>query len=233
MSSGRISARAFAALAAVAFALGAAPAMRAETASARGPLPVPPATRPTTLDELMRMMAQTSGVVAEFTETKRLALLEAPLETRGTLYFIPPNRMARHTSYPGKSTFIIDGDRLLFEDEAGGDDIDLTANPIARVFVDNFIVLFNGDLRELQRRYRADFTSDAEHWRLHLTPRRAPLSEMVASITMRGDRSGMKSMLLRETAGDETETVFRQVDQSYRFSQDQITRLFRVESEKP
>ena len=179
------------------------------------------------------MMAETSGVVAEFTEVKRLALLEAPLETRGTLYFIPPNRMARHTSQPGRSTFVIDGDRLLFEDEAGGDDIDLSANPIARVFVDNFIVLFNGDLVELQQRYETNFEMADDTWKLRLTPRRSPLSKMIETIVMSGDAAGMKSMLLRETGGDETSTEFDKVDREHRFSEDEITRLFRIETATP
>ncbi len=189
--------------------------------------------RPATLEELMITMAETSGVVAHFTEIKHLALLESPLETRGTLYFIPPNRMARHTTSPGKSSFIIDGDLLLFDDEAGGDEIDLGANPIARVFVENFIVLFNGDLGELRQRYDPVFETTGDSWSLRLKPHRAPLSTMIASITMQGDDGGMKSMVLREVGGDVTETTFDSVDSTHRFSVDEIKRIFRAEIPAP
>ncbi len=189
--------------------------------------------RPATLEELMKTMAETSGVIAHFTETKHLALLELPLETRGTLYFIPPDRMARHTTSPGKSSFIIDGDLLLFDDEAGGDEIDLGANPIARVFVDNFIVLFNGDLGELRRRYDPVFETTDDSWALRLKPHRAPLSTMIDSITMRGDDGGMKSMVLREVGGDVTETSFDSVDPTHHFSANDIKRIFRAEIAAP
>lgn len=184
------------------------------------------AERPQTLEDLMRVMAETPGVVADFTETKRLAILEAPLQTRGRLYFIPPDRMARHTNAPGKSSLIIDGDRLRFEDEAGNDDIDLAANPVARVFVENFIVLFNGDLAELRRRYEPTFKVDGERWSLTLVPKAAPLARLIESIEMRGDAAGMRSMTLREEGGDTTETVFENLDTRHRFSEREIADYF-------
>ncbi len=185
------------------------------------------ATPPSTLEDLMRVMATTPGVVAEFTETKHLALLEAPLQTRGTLYFIPPDRMARYTSYPGVSALIIDGDRLIFDDESGGDRIDLGANAVARIFVENFIVLFNGDLEALRSRYSPEFTVAGDSWSLALVPRGDPLAKMIASITLQGDGSGMRSMILREPGGDFSETRFDALDDRREFSAAEIDRLFR------
>ena len=89
---------------------------------------------------------------------------------------------------------------------------DLSANPIARTFVENFIVLFNGDLAELRRRYEASFTVEEAFWQLRLVPRHAPLNRSIASITMRGDSQGMRSMKMLESAGDVTETSFSRVD---------------------
>ena len=50
-----------------------------------------------TLDDLLGHMATTRGVVADFREIKTLKLLDSPLESRGTIYFIPPDRLARVT----------------------------------------------------------------------------------------------------------------------------------------
>lgn len=184
---------------------------------------------PETIEDLMRTMADTPGVVAEFAESKHISLLEEPLLAKGSLYFIPPDRMARYTTEPGKSVLIIDGDRLAFEDEAGGDRIDLGANAVARVFVENFIVLFNGDLAELRRRYDATFTVDGERWALTLVPRREPIAKMIESIVLSGDGDGMKQMILREPGGDFTETRFTALDSSHHFPADEIARIFRRE----
>jgi hypothetical protein len=185
------------------------------------------------LEELMRRMAGTPGVVARFVETKQLALLELPLESRGTLYFVPPQRLARRTSSPGVSTLIIDGGRLTFRDQAGGEEIDLAASPVVRVLVENFIVLFNGDLVELRKRYRTSFEADDSSWVLLLTPRGAPLNRFVESVTMRGDVSGgMREMVMVEKGGDRTTTRFDQVDIDHVFDQRELAEVFSLETRK-
>ncbi len=171
-------------------------------------------------------MASTPGVVAEFVETKHLALLDAPLITRGKLYFIPPRRLARHTEAPGKSTLIIDGDRLIFSDETGEQRLDLASNPIARVFVDNFIVLFNGDRKGLERRYETKFAIEGEDWSLDLRPKHAPLNEAISAVRMVGNGAGMRKMTMTESGGDRTVTEFVEVDTGHRFSDAEIAAVF-------
>ena len=114
---------------------------------------------PLTLEALMQRMASTTGVRAEFREEKTLALLESPLVSEGTLYFIPPSRMARITTRPGASALVIDGERMSYTDEAGASDMDLAGNRVARTIVENFVVLFAGDLAALRERYRVEFES--------------------------------------------------------------------------
>jgi len=186
-----------------------------------------------TLPELMRHLADTPGVVARFVETKEIALLDEPLETRGTMYFVPPDRLARRTESPGAATLIIDGDKLFFRDEAGGNDVDLAGNPMARLFVDNFIVLFNGDLAALERLYETSFASEGDNWTLTLAPRDAPLDRLVATITLRGDANGMQQMVLLEKGGDRTTTTFADVDARHAFQPDELAAAFALPERKP
>ena len=194
--------------------------------SAAAAEPSADAALPQTLDELMTGMASTRGVVAEFTEIKRMALLAAPLQTRGTLYFVPPDRMLRATHEPAPSWLWVDGRRLRFRDRAGGDDVELGDNPVARQFVDNFVVLFNGNREELERRYRVEFAAEEPTWQLSLRPRRAPLRDLIESIALRGDSGGMREMTMVETDGDSTTTIFSKVDADHRFSDEELARLF-------
>ena len=64
---------------------------------------------PLSLNQLMQGMAATRGVKAEFREVKHLALLAAPLESRGSFYFIPPDCLAWRTTHPCASLFAIEG----------------------------------------------------------------------------------------------------------------------------
>ncbi|MCX5740167.1 MAG: outer membrane lipoprotein carrier protein LolA [Proteobacteria bacterium] len=178
------------------------------------------------LEELMRGMATTSGVVAHFTESKSVSLLDAPLESSGILYFIPPDRLVRRTSSPGKTSVTIDRGRFRFEDETGGESADLSANPIAREFVDNFIVLFNGNLEALRARYALEFRTDSAGWELELTPRHAPLTKFVARIVLRGAEHALREMEMTETDGDRTATRFRDVEVDHHFSDEELAALF-------
>jgi len=177
------------------------------------------------LVELMRGMAETSGVIATFRERKQLALLEQPLESSGTLYFVPPDRLARFTLTPEPSALIIDGKALRFQ-QGRGEKFDLSGNPMARVFVDNFIALFNGDLPKLQKLYHTSFDSQGESWKLVLEPRGAPLRGIVKQIALRGDRSGIREMVMQNLDGDRTTTSLDVLRNDYHFTDDQLEALF-------
>ena len=181
---------------------------------------------PLTLEILMQRMASTTGVRAAFREEKQLALLSAPLVSEGMLYFVPPARMARITTRPGVSALVIDGGRLSYTDETGASDVDLASNRVARALVDNFVVLFAGDLPALRERYAVDFTADGTGWRMQLTPKAAPLAKFIASVELRGEGPALKEMAVREADGDYTLTRFERVETDTRFTPEELARLF-------
>lgn len=194
--------------------------------------PAADAAAPPSLEALMRGMAGTSGVVARFREEKQLALLSQPLESRGTLYFVPPNRLARETSEPSETRLVIDGDRFFFRDVTGSEAVDLSASPIAREYVSNFIVLFNGDERELRRRYEPRFTADAGGWTLELRPRHERLRGFVERVTLAGQGRSLLRMELVEAGGDRTTTWFEAVRADHAFSDEELARIFGSSSPK-
>ena len=179
-----------------------------------------------TLEELMHRMATTTGVRASFHETKELVLLEAPLESDGRLYFVPPARMARITTRPGASTLVIDGPKMSFRDETGATDVDLSASRVARTIVENFVVLFNGDLPGLRERYAVDYSADGPRWRMRLVPKGAPLSQFVGEVSLRGDGPALEEMVIVEPEGDRTVTRFHDMETGVRFGPDELARLF-------
>jgi outer membrane lipoprotein-sorting protein len=182
--------------------------------------------QPPTLEALMRGMAGARGVVAQFREEKQLALLSEPLESRGTLYFVPPDRLSRETSEPSRTRLVIDGDRFFFRDAAGSQALDLSANPIAREYVRNFVVLFNGDLDALRGRYEPEFHADASGWRLVLTPRGVPLSDFIERVTLEGRGRALTRMELVEAGGDRTTTWFESVRTDRAFNAEELARIF-------
>jgi hypothetical protein len=179
-----------------------------------------------TLDELLGHMATTRGVVAEFREVKLLALLDAPLETRGTLYFVPPDKLARVTQSPAKTRLLLSGDHMRFEDEAGTNDIDLSANPVARQFANNLMVLWRGDRAALEAIYKLEYSADGALWKLSLAPKSAPLDRFITSIRIAGDGPAIRDMDLLETDGDRTHTVFEKTEVDHEFGPEEEQRIF-------
>lgn len=179
------------------------------------------------LSALLAGMRSTSGVVADFTETRELALLSSPLEATGTIWFIPPARLVRLVTSPGRSRLVVDGDKVRFESETGTQALDLSASPIARQIVDSFVVLFNGDEKRLRELYDAKFDAEARGaWRLHLSPRSAPLNRMISSFDMHGSDQRIDTMESVEPDGDRTVTRFGRTETAHVFTSDELARLF-------
>jgi len=180
------------------------------------------------LDEILRRMASTPGVEAVFDERKELALLAAPLETRGVIYFVPPDRFARFTTSPGRSALLVTGDAVQLREGSDAEAIDLSGNRVARVFVENFVALWSGDRDRLERLYTPEFRGTREAWELRLVPRRAPLADVIALITLRGDRDALQQLIVEERDGDRTTTRFGATRSDRVFTPAELRQIFSV-----
>jgi hypothetical protein len=163
------------------------------------------------LGELLHGMASAPGVQARFHETKEIALLSAPIESEGEIVFVPPRRFARITTQPAATRFVVDGDRLLFRDQAGEQRLSVAGSRTARAVVENFIVLWTGDAEGLAARYTMAFSSEGSHWRLGLEPRDAAVAAVIARVLLVGDGPQLLEMTLEEPNGDRSVTRFREV----------------------
>ena len=192
-----------------------APAEASETAAA-----------PPELADVLERMATSAGVEARFEERKELALLAAPLESRGVIYFSPPDRFARFTLAPGFTALVVDGEAVQLREGRDGDLVDLSGNPVARVFVDNIVVLWSGDREQLERHYTAEFRGTLADWELRLAPRREPLSRVIDAITLHGDADDVREMRIIEKDGDRTITRFETLSSDRSFSAVELERIF-------
>ena len=179
-----------------------------------------------TLDAVLARMASTSGVEAVFEERKELSLLTEPLDSRGVLYFVPPDRFARFTLQPGFTSLVVDGGVVHLREGRDGEDMDLSGNPIARVFAENFVALWSGDRAKLEHLYAPELRGDPASWELRLVPRRAPLAGALDAITLRGDRDAVREMIVQESDGDRTVTRFPEANGDRVFSRAEIEQIF-------
>jgi hypothetical protein len=181
------------------------------------------------LDELLGAWKKAPGLYARFREEKHLAMLDAPLVTEGTIHFAPPGRLARRAESPIASVLLIEGDKLRFGDAEGGQSVDLATNPVARLFVDSFVKLLEGDRPGLERLFRVTLAARAGGgWRMTLAPRVAPMDKVIKDLVLDGEGLVLRTLDVRETSGDWTHTVFSDVDVARRYTPAEMGRLFRL-----
>lgn len=178
------------------------------------------------LSEVMARFAGSPGLQARFVERKEIPLLSAPLETRGQIAFVPPDRFARITEWPETSRLVFDGGKLRFEGGLGIESVDLERDPGLRRFAEELVVLLRGDLAALRDRYSLEFTPKGERWILLLTPRGNAARRFVASIVLAGRGAQLESLEISQPDGSVTHTWFSEFENDRPLSEDVLHRFF-------
>lgn len=203
---------------------------------------------PASFGELLEGFAQMSGLEARFEEEKFLALLALPLRSSGRLYFAPPASLLRRVEAPSRQDILIRANQIRISSSGSrGDDhrpesgpgqevqtIDLAARGGIRPLVESMIWIFTGDRASLERVYDVDYQQfsskvkegadpveagdSSSHWQVRLTPKAAPLSNLLREMRVRGRGYGADTMELVETSGDRTVTHILDADPRREFS---------------
>jgi outer membrane lipoprotein-sorting protein len=184
---------------------------------------------PTELEALMQRFAESGGVRARFRESRHLSILTDPIETTGMLYFAPPDRLARHTTSPGRSSIVIEAGRVSIGDETGQRVFDFSTNEIAQALVGNLMVVFRGDLKSLRERYLISFDSNEESWTLDLEPRSRALRSIIERVQFAGKGRDLAAMETREPNGDRTIMKFSEIETGLSWEQEDLDRVFSVD----
>jgi outer membrane lipoprotein-sorting protein len=178
------------------------------------------------LEAVMADFARSRGVEATFREEKSLPLLVSPLVSEGVLYYAPPQRMVRFTTEPEPTSLLVVGDRLRMQDSLGVEEIDLAAFGTARQFVDQLLVLFQGDLVALRERYELEFEWRDGAWALTLTPKSRRMRGVIQEIALSGRDRALEAMVVTGAAGDVTRTTYERVDTDRSFRDEELAALF-------
>jgi hypothetical protein len=202
------------------------------------PAPTPPAvpadqaaaSQPADAATLLSAFAQVEGLEARFSEEKHLALLAAPLVSRGRLYFLRPGYLTRVVEEPERATLTIAPDELRMSGREGVETIDLRSNDRVRVFVTSLVQVFSGDRAALERSYDVAYSVGETGWTLTLTPRAEALAAMLRDLTLRGSGVALAEIVVRDPGGDRTVTRIEATDAARRFTEEERATLFGIGS---
>ena len=154
------------------------------------------------LQQLMDSLAQHKSGRATFVETKRIAILDKPVESSGELVFVAPDRLEKRTLRPKPESLIVNGDALTLERGSQKRQMQLQAFPEVAAFIDSIRGTLAGDRKALERSYRLSLDGSADGWTLQLLPMDEKMKAVIQRIRIAGVRDQVKSIEITQTDGD-------------------------------
>jgi outer membrane lipoprotein-sorting protein len=156
------------------------------------------------LDQLMQNLGQVKSARGKFVERKTLAMLNAPLESSGTLVYTAPGRLEKYTLLPKPETLVLEQEKLTIEykDRNQRRTLALPDYPVVWAFVESIRSTLAGDLQTLNRFYRVSLEGSEERWRLSLKPAEPAMQTMVKEIHISGSRNRVRTIEVIEAQGD-------------------------------
>lgn len=157
-----------------------------------------------TLDRLMREFAAVRSARARFTERKFLKLLDAPVESSGTLAYDAPARLEKLTLSPRRERMLVENDKVTLETGPGPKRrvLSISDHPLLRAFIESIRSTLAGDRATLERYYRVAFDGDSDRWRLTLEPVDAKTRSLVRVIHITGSGSRIEGVEVHQSDGD-------------------------------
>ena len=162
---------------------------------------------PSWFGQLMHRLAQIPSSQSDFVEEKQIAALDRPLRSQGRLVYRQPAHLEKITTAPQPETLIVDGDQLTIRTGDGMPKIFSLANePAIAGLVDGVRAALAGDQTTLQRLYHIEVQGSPVEWRLDLSPRSAPLTQVLRSVTIDGAETAIRMIRIDQANGD-TQTM--------------------------
>lgn len=173
-------------------ATGICSAAAAETAAAWG------------IEQLMQNLGQVKSARGKFVERKYLAMLNAPLDSSGTLVYTAPGRLEKYTLLPKPETLVLEQDKLVIEykDRNQRRTLALQDYPVIWAFVESIRSTLAGDLQTLNRFYRVSLEGSEDKWRLSLKPAEPIMQTVVKEIHIGGRGNRVRTIEIIEAEGD-------------------------------
>src|SRR5258706_2555390 len=150
----------------------------------------------------MGELAQVQTSRARYSEVKRVAMLQKPLQLSGTLLYERPGRIEKRQTLPVEEVIRVDGGWLTVEREGKTRRIALQDASLVAALVESLRATLAGDSAELERLYRVRVQGTRQRWTLALAPREVEVAGVVKSIVIAGSGSRIGRLEILEAGGD-------------------------------
>lgn len=173
---------------AVMLSAGAVPAMAAE---------------PWGLEDLFARFAAVGSSNARFVETREVSLLNAPMESSGTLTYRRPDFLEKRTLQPQAESLRLDGDRLtLTRADGASRTLSVSSMPEIQSYVESIRATLRGDVPTIMRFYEVALDGTEQDWRMQLVPRADEARATVQRIVIAGREAAIRQIEVQQADGD-------------------------------
>lgn len=157
---------------------------------------------------LLEQLSKQKSARGSFVEKKYIALLDAPVESSGTLAFTAPDKLEKRTLKPRAELLRLDGNTLQIE-QAGKEPMTLALSsyPEVAAFVDSIRATLAGDRKALESSFRIALNGNAAAWTLILSPRYSRMSDVVTRVAISGSQAEVRKIEFSLPDGDRSEML--------------------------
>jgi hypothetical protein len=160
-----------------------------------------------TFADIAAQLAAPTVLRGNFTQSRKIALLEQPLQSSGK-FMLSDKGLYWRQDKPLASVMIADGERLLQQVDGGSlQSIDVAKNPMVLTFSTSFLSIFNGSEAELRSHFTVEFLDGEDSWSIQLTPTEYPMSEAIETINLRG-REYIEELTVISRSSEKTVILF-------------------------
>jgi outer membrane lipoprotein-sorting protein len=160
--------------------------------------------KPLTLLDLKVLLSTRPHYKANFQETHFSTILTEPLITSGTLTFSPPSKIEKHIMAPFEETYVVEGNRVYFENPVKGISKNFTLDeyPSLQGLLVGMQGPLTGDFKTLQQFFNLTLEGTKSQWTLKLEPLDNSFAEFLNSLSFTGRHNLITTIEIRESAGD-------------------------------
>lgn len=163
------------------------------------------------IDQLMHGLAQIRTGHARFVETKTIAMLDAPVQSSGELFYKAPDHLEKRTLKPKPENMVVDADTLIIDRGDKHYRLQLDDYPELAAFIESIRGTLAGDRKALERNYQLSLSGTAEHWTLLLIPTNERMQEVIQRIQISGMRDTVHSIEVLQVDGDSSKMLIEKL----------------------
>lgn len=159
------------------------------------------AAAPWTESDLMAALAARGDANATFTELRYVPVLDTPVRASGTLRFVAPDRLEKHTLQPRVESLVLAGEQLTLRQGAKTRSLALADLPDGGLAINSLRGTMAGNLAALRRGWTVTLHGDRRLWTLSLAPVSQAVAQYIESVMIEGRQDQIDRIEIRQADG--------------------------------